>query len=297
MKANDLDKAFKPTPDIFKKTLNNTLNNLEEEVPMKKFTIKTVLIAALITALTIGAVYAIVNYGQQWYYENRFSGFKDNCPEVYKDIIESLKSDVKQNNVGEASQMLDIKVQDYAWADNSNIFTLSFAATALDKSKHELHSTMEIDVDGEDREERWLWTNKGFGLPKDVMADPSKDLILLDVFNQNDKILIGDSEANFPLSSYDIFTNDEGTVLIYVDIDLNMLNKDEILKAFDDPIKCADSVKYMENIADEANNALNKYTNEQGMVKLRLPYSVYSFEKNEIINPVNGELIFEVKIK
>ncbi|NMD37109.1 MAG: hypothetical protein GYA87_00315 [Christensenellaceae bacterium] len=273
MNANDLDKAFKPTPYIFTETLNKTLHGLEEVPTMKKITTRTVLIVALITALTLGIVYAAVSYGQQWYYETRFTAFEEHRPDVYKEVIKALDNNIKQENIGDGAKVVDFKVEDSAWVENSDIFTLSFTAKAVDEVENELHGMMEMDVDGEDREEHWLWTKKGCGVPKDVMEDPNKQLILIDVFSYENGLKIGNSGVELPISSYDVFTDEEGVVFIQVEANLDYIKKDK-------------------NIS----NAINE-TLKDSMLMLKMLYQVYYFKDNAFVNPVEGELIFEVKVK
>ncbi len=76
MKRNDLDRAFPETPQAFSERIDQTLRRIKEEKPVKKITLKAVLVAALITLLAAGAAYALVSLGQEWYFNTRFTAYQ-----------------------------------------------------------------------------------------------------------------------------------------------------------------------------------------------------------------------------
>ena len=60
MKAFDLDRAFEKTPGSFHQSMESALRTCKEDAPMKRFTLRTALIAVLILTLLAGTALAIV---------------------------------------------------------------------------------------------------------------------------------------------------------------------------------------------------------------------------------------------
>ena len=66
MKRFDLDKAFPETPKAFSERIDQTLRTIKEEKYVRKFTVRTMLIAAVITLAVGGIAYAVITLGQEW---------------------------------------------------------------------------------------------------------------------------------------------------------------------------------------------------------------------------------------
>ena len=60
MRNEQLDRAFGATPDEFVNRIDQTLRALEEEKPMKRFTLRTALVTALLIALLGTMAYAVI---------------------------------------------------------------------------------------------------------------------------------------------------------------------------------------------------------------------------------------------
>lgn len=230
MKRKDLDHAFDPTPHIFINRVDAVLQTIKEDEPVKKFTIRTVMVALLYTMLFCSIAFAIVlTQGQEWYYNNLFTAYQENNPEKQQAIFAHLETDIQQEPSKDSNGLVEVTVQDYAWVPSQNLFTLSLAARVKDSGTYELHPKMDMDPDGywaptldpkvkESRTEHWLSTEQGFGLPADVMNDPNKTLLLADMGSHH--ILIGDSNVELIPYSFDSFTGDDGAVIAVMEIDL-----------------------------------------------------------------------------
>ena len=246
---------------------------------MKKLTTRTMLIAAAITLAIGGIAYAAITLGQEWYYNTRFTAYQQNEPDKHQAILDNMQTDIPQESNGAAAGLVDINVGDASWAKEKQVFTLSLTAKVKDSGKYELHAMSEMDGDGlyaasvdpgdsESRNVHWLWTSKGYGLPNDVMADPGKQLILIDLERD---LFIGETSTVLPKYMTDVFSTDEGPVLAVHEYDLKLLAK---------------AVK----------QAIEDNTDGEGFLSLRLPYSVISFSNNEFGETVEGTAHFRVDI-
>ncbi len=238
MKLDEFDRSFGDTPRVFTSRIDDTLLKLKEDVPMKRFTIRTAILVALILLLLCGIAYAIVVFqGQEWYYNNRFSAYQEHEPIKHQAIMENLQTDVPQEKSQDTEGLVTMTMQDYSWV-KGELFTLSMAARPNDPKEYELHPMMALDTDGlyggaepdpddpESRTEHWLWTEKGFGLPENVMIDSSKKLLLLDFDTSG--VLIGDTDVQLPMSSSDTFVGEDGASIGVLMIDLRWLDDEYI---------------------------------------------------------------------
>lgn len=306
MRRNDLDHAFDATPQVFAERVDQTLRNLKEEEPMRKFTLRAALLAALILLLLCGIAYAVVSMqGQAWYYENRFYAFREYEPEKYQAIMDNLQTEIPQTLTPDAEGLVRMNVQDCAWVPEHGLFTLSFAAFANDPERYELYSTYMMDVDGglvdellpgETEEEgshteHWLWTEKGYGLPEDVMEDPSKQLLLVDANDWD--IYIGESDTKLPAMSADAFIGEEGGAIWVWEFDLNRLDAQALSETYMD----ADVLAQMLEEAEAISAAIAENTDAGGMLSLRIPYRVFRFTDGNFGEPTPGEVRFEVKTR
>ncbi len=324
MTRYEWDKAFAPTPPVFSGRVEQTLRALEEEEPVKKFTIRTVLIAALIALLVLGVAYAVVmSQGQDWYYRNRFTNYQKREPEKLQAILDNLTTDVPQAQQGSA--LVEPTVQDVAWAPEQEIATFSLAIRPARPDRDELYSVWMLDADGsyadeidpedpESRAEHYLWTTKGFGLPQDVMDDPAKRLLFID--DGSCTIHIGpEGEAALPTASSDQFTGEDGAVIVVLTFDLNQLDADW-LRADAEERKAGyeegygmsraewdaqidESARYLLEQAERANAAIAANTDANGMLTLRYEYRVMPFRDGELIEDEasEGRTVFQIKIR
>lgn len=244
MREQDIIKAVGPTPDIFRQRVASTLQGLKEEQKVKKPTLRTALIAAVILALLLGTAYAVVTgYGLQFW----------NVERVYKPNTEQTDKLLKAEQTaisGECTnKLVNVTAGQAAWLSDER-FQITLTARLLDESKYELHPEQSLDTDGaciptseplpvsengepvEERYESFLWTQKGFGLPKDVMDDPSKQLVL---FGEGDMtsgtvITIGTPDG-IPLdcaASMDDLRSPDGAVQMMLEFDLTYANPEKL---------------------------------------------------------------------
>lgn len=274
----DLNRAFGPTPPRFSQAMKSTLADLpagrKKGLPRRS----ALVAAAVILALT-GMVYAAIQLGQDWYYPAERDLYQQQFPDKYQAIMDHLVTQVPQTLSGPASALAHLKVQDYAWASEQGIATISFLGQVVGGDKAELYSLWEVDLDGaqvgridptdpDSRLEHYIKTPKGFGLPREVMADPSKQLLLLDL---GQPLYIGDSQHILAHTWGHTFTTDQGPVMQVMEIDLNALS-------------------------EETRAAIKAHSDENGNLLLRCPYAVVPFADNAFLEPVPGELVFTIHI-
>ena len=320
MKRIDLDRAFPKTPQAFSERVDQTLRQMKEEKPMKRITLRAVLAAALITLLIGGIAYAAISLGQEWYFNNRFTAYQEHEPEKYRAIMDNLTKDIIQENRGEAAELVSLKVQDVSWSKEQKVLTLSYSAEVKDPGRDEMYALWELDQDGlwgseeteeddpESRTEHWLFAPHAQGIPRDVMKDPAKRLLLMDYEGD---VYIGDSGVMMPMWMSDTLSREEGPVICLQEFDLKQLEDAEIKKNYEDRAvpqgwDKADYEKYLRDEearllkrAGEMRKALEEGIGEDGFLSLRFPYKVwfYDLEKNEPGGSAAGELLFKVKAK
>ncbi|MDI9520510.1 MAG: hypothetical protein QM308_05050 [Bacillota bacterium] len=316
MRKMDLDRAFKETPPVFSGRVEQTLLNLKEE-PMKKVTLRTIALAAAMLLALTGLAFAAIHYGQEWYFNNRDTGFKEHKPDVHQAILDNLQTDIAQKVTGPAGDIVTLQVQDAAWLEDKQIVTIGLLASLKEDAAYELHPLHAIDTDGatvgeidpEDEESRldhWLWTEKGFGLPKDVMTNPEKQLLLIELGNQT---YIGDTQAELPASTFDVLATEEGSVMALWTYDLSYLDISLIDSRFssgktpesmsEEEYKAMiqESKDYLTQLGQDAIDAIRANMDENGRLKLRLPFHVQTLKDNVFGEEIPGELTFTLQIK
>ena len=239
MREQDISRAVGPTPEIFHERVAGALRGLKEEPKVKKFTYRTALIAALILALLLGTAYAVATgYGLDFW----------NVERIYMPDMEQSNKilGAEQTAVsGECTNTLvNVTVGQAAWLSD-DLLQITLTAELRDKEKYELHPLQSLDTDGaciptseplpesvdgepvEERYESFLWTEKGCGLPRDVMDDPTKQLVL---FSEgapygDGTITIGAADGT-ALSGYsmDDVRSADGCVQMMLEFDLSASN-------------------------------------------------------------------------
>ena len=316
MKRFDLDKAFPETPKAFSERIDQTLRTIKEEKYVRKFTVRTMLIATVITLAVGGIAYAVITLGQEWYYNTRFTAYQQHEPDKHQAIMDNMQTEIPQESNGAAAGLVNIKVEDASWAQEKQVFTLSLTAKVKDSGKYELHAMSEMDGDGlyaasvdagdpESRNVHWLWTSKGYGLPNDVMADPDKQLLLIDLMRD---LYIGETATVLTGYMKDVFTTDEGPVMAVHEYDLKLADTADVEKMFrdieipegiDEALFILDNQQQKERLmlqAEAAKQAIEDNTDGEGYLSLRLPYSVMPFINNEFGEAVEGAAHFRVYI-
>ncbi len=322
MRKADLDRALGPTPPAFSARVADTLRTMKEEPEVRTKHVRRALAVALVILLIIGvAIALVVTQGQDWYYHNRFTAYEGNEPDKQKAILGNLSTDIpqEQTNAG----LVSVTVQDVSWAPEDGIATLSFAVRALSPESDELHPLWNLDEDGcwvetpdpddpDSRTEHWLWTDKGYGPPAEMMADPSKRLLL---FSDGDsRVYIGkDGDEALPPYCADQFQGEDGSVICVLEFDLTQLVPQKIEEQFSEIIFDpewglqeddwkADQEILRQNLLDTAkatNAAIAANTDENGMLTLRYEYGVIPFADNALATDreVKGQTVFQIKVK
>lgn len=232
-----LQQLYPPMTEDFARRMDDLLCSLppeKEETKVKRFALRTVLIWAVLTALLCATAYAVITYGMDWYYNNRFTAYQEHEPEKYAAIMEHMQSGLPQT--AEGCDLVDIQVAEASWAGEENVLVVSLKALPADPAVYELHPMWNLDPDGaymgkdyipdpsgdsEERADHWLWTEDGFG-PVDQMIRPGKQLLLLEADDvQLDGLtLFGDG------SSMDSYVGEDGAVHTVLEVQLPLLGED-----------------------------------------------------------------------
>jgi hypothetical protein len=321
MKRTDLDRVLGPTPPEFSGRVSDTLRVIQEEPKVRKKRVSRALVIALILILIAGVAFALaVTQGQNWYYHNRFTAYQNNEPEKQQAILDHLSTNIPQTQAD--ASLVTVTVQDASWTPENGVATLSFAIRPQNPDVDELHPLGSLDEDGywdevadpDDpniRTERWLWTDKGYGLPSETMADPSKRLLLFS--GDNASVYIGaDGNVALPLSVTDSFVGDDGDVICVLEFDMTQLDAEKVREQFDafvyDPDRGIPEAEWKENTAAQLQSALDyaqaadaavaTATDENGMLTLRYDYTVVPLIDNELLDDQagRGETVFQIKV-
>ena len=224
--SHRLDHAFGQMPQAFTARIDQTLRHLEEEKPMKRLTLRMVLLTALLLALLSGIACAVVSQGMEWYYHNRFTAYQEYEPQKHEAILNHRQA--VQVQEGMEDPLVSVQVCEASWVQEHEMLVISLAAVPVDGGAYELHPAWNLDADGsyvgaeslaeyaddpEARAEHWLWTEKGFGPVGQTMSDPAKTLLLfeaadacLGAMKENLSMMISDS-------SMDCYVNENGEVM------------------------------------------------------------------------------------
>lgn len=192
------------------------------ETTVKKRIAAVPVLVVLLVLLAGGAAYAAVSQVMDWYYTNWFD-MKELDPEQYETMMSHVLTDIPQSSTED--DLVRVRVPEAilvpADAQSASTFTgreeegekwmrsVSVLAAPVDGDAVELHPYWNLDPDGsylggdydpdadygEDSEERpdhWLLTEKGFGPVTEMMEDPSKQLVLIDV------------KANYSMAALDV---------------------------------------------------------------------------------------------
>lgn len=301
MKNIDLDQAFHQTPSSFSQRMDETLDSLKEQRPVKKVAVRTIAIATLITLLLCSVAYGVITQGIQWYYNNRM----ELSPQMYDVVMNNIQTNLEQQDAN--NQYISVTVKEVAWLPEEKVLTVLLLATAKDPANVELHPMWNLDADGsyagpdpanlreeEDRIDHWLWTEKGHGPIGKTMDDPSKKLILFEA----DYIWIvslEDEQVMLPLSIFgsgvamDALVGEDGSTIVVLDMPLDYLAEDDFEGAG------------MEQRFLEAREVLDKNTDENGMLTLCIPYVVTEYVADDDMALYTGgtmeTLTCKIKVK
>jgi len=221
--------------------LVHSLPAQKEETKVKRLAVSTVLAWVLLAALLCATAYAVINYGMEWYYNNRFTAYQQYEPEKYQAILENKQAVTVQNS--RPDDLISVAVQEAAWVPEKRFLSIILSAVPKDAARYELHPMWNLDLDGSyigeggdespdsdgiDRAVHWLWTEKGFGPIDQVMSDPGKQLLLFEA----SEAYLGMPEDDLPLmgdgSSCDSFVSENGEVVTVLEIQMSEIPDDRL---------------------------------------------------------------------
>lgn len=300
MKEFDFDNAFGQPPAEFQEGMAHALEQLKEEKPMKKFSIRTLALAAVLVLALCGIALAVsYTQGVEWFLTQRYA----DPPKLPENFKEQVQSDIPQENTGD---FLNVVIQDAAWLDDieyyhPNSFQLTLNAVLKNTDKYEMHEELSLNTDGDTSErndEDWLWTEKGHGPIPEMMTDPKKQLVFFD----SGEFTIGTPDG-FVMPSFfeDSFLAENGSVLCYTGIDLNWLDPDWV-KTNHEKRKEYYGVDEGKQLLEKdlANTesyqeAKAKYTDENGLTTLVFNYAAWEYPDWQT-NRHEGYVTFKAKL-
>ncbi len=263
-----MDSAFGPTPASFGQAMQRALSQctVQKKKTARHAPMKAVLIAAALV-LACGAALAAVNsYGIDWWFTARWGYMQQLHPEIYKQALNHLQTDIPQECVPQI-EGLRVNIAEAACLASEGLTYVVIEVENL-RPEYELHSSWNMDVDGalgEEHDVHWLWTEKGCGVPEEVMDDPEKTLLL---YEGTDLYLAGEDD------------------------DLRQHGGELGFASASDVVRSQDGKTVM---ALECNQELLQYADENGLLHLKLPFSTCTFANDEY-GPVVDEGVVEFTI-
>lgn len=312
MDQKRLEKLYPAMTDAFSMRMEQLIHSLpqqKEEVKVKRMAMRTVLIWAVLTVLLCATAYAVITYGLEWYYNNRFIAYQQNEPETYAAIMDHVQTALEQSVVGD--DLIDIRVENASWVTEKNLVVVMLRAQAKNPDQYELHPMWNLDADGayvskemvasmpfdsELRSEHWLWTETGFG-PIEERVAPGKELLL---FDAKDLCLNGNG-IHGDGSSMDCFVGEDGAVYCVLEARLELMQDDYKAqmeqRMTDDPALASDIQDMLE--ADlHSREEIN--SDEDGVLTLEVPFVVTSYTDDDeqlYLGGEPGSITFQMKIR
>lgn len=276
---NRIDQAFGNTPEGFSRRMQSTLAQCQ---PVRRAAqrkpMRVLAFAAALVLLCGTAAAVLASHGMLWWMDNRWQYIQQYNPDLYAQIRRSLQQDIQQLDL-DGDGMLTVTVQDAAWLQDQAFIAIQ---AVCDQGKYEMHPYYNFDVDGglsdnplaneeSDHYLHWLWTEKGFGLPKDVMLDSTKQLLVF----YGDQVFVGSPDGPELLGAYDVLRADDGnTVLFALEYDRKSFESKEVI------------------------TAIEQYTDKDGYLTLCYPYEARLFA-NDTFGPAitQGCVNFKIKVQ
>lgn len=277
MNGFDFENAFGQPPAEFREGMVRALAQVKEGKPMKRFTARTLILAAALLLMLCGIALAVsATYGVEWFLTQRYA----DPPVLPSNFQEQVQSGITQENTGDFA---DVTIRDAAWLDDPkyhpNTFLLTLGGVLKDPNTYEMHQEFSLNTDGDTSErndEDWLWTEKGHGPIPEMMTDPSKKLVFFD----SGKLTIGTPDG-FEMPGYgeDTLLAQDGSVLCYLTVSLNYLDE-SWLREHPRQLEPAEAQKYLEQDLQNAKayqEAKAKYTGADGLTTLVFNYAVWEY--------------------
>lgn len=259
-----MDSAFGPTPASFGQAMQRALSQCtaQQKKTARRAPMKVALIAAVLVLVCGAALAAVNSYGVDWWFTSRWGYIRRLYPDIYKQALNHLQTDIPQECVPQMDG-LRVNIAEAAYVPSEGLTYIAIEVENL-RPEYELHSEWNMDVDGglgEEHDVHWLWTEKGFGVPEEVMDDPAKKLLLYDENRlyiagvDHDSMAHGAPEFS---SASDVVRSSDGKTMILLECDEELL----------------------------------QYADENGLVHLKLPFSTCTFANDEY-GPVVDEGVVE----
>ena len=221
------------------------------EIIVKRKISRGLAITLALVAVAAVAIATSITYNQEWWWQNRIAGGKEEYPEQYQAIMANLINNPEQSQ--SEDNLVAITIQDVSWASEADTLTISFKAVPKNPTLYELHGMWDLDPDGcyigeggsttvteagdEDRAMHWLWRNDvdmewpesdwyghvpGYGPVTDMMDDKNKHLLLID-FGHEVELITG---SPVMAGSMDEFRISTGEVIFVIECDLAWLHEE-----------------------------------------------------------------------
>ncbi len=296
MKEFDFDNAFGQPPAAFQEGMARALAQLKEDKPVKKFSIRTLALAAILVLALCGIALAVsYTYGIEWFLTERIA----DPPTLPANFKEQVQSDIFQENAGDFA---DVVIQEAVWLDNSfkyrpNSFQMTIKAAVKDAQKYEMHEGIRLNNDGDTSERDnadWLWTDAGHGPIPEMMTDPKKQLLLFEpgIFT------IGTTDG-FTMSGIgeDSIRAEDGSLLYNLFIVLDNFDPKHLQETYGG-MKEENAKSILEAGLEKAKayqEAKAKFTDENGLTTLVFHYDVWEYPDRQTRSH-NGYVTFKAKL-
>ena len=271
------------------------------EIIVKKKISRGLVIALALMAITAVAIATSITYNQEWWWQNRIAGGKEEYPEQYQAIMANLIENPEQAQSEDS--LVAITIQDVSWAPEADALTISFKAVPKDPAHYELHGLWDLDPDGsyigeggsttvteagdEDRAMHWLWRHDvdlewpesdwygnipGYGPVMDMMDDNSKHLLLIDYAHEAELI----TGSPIMHGSMDEFRISTGEVIFVIECDLDWLHEEYDQKMMDQAKEYPERREYFEEQIALAKKGRSQVQSGEG-IRCAFKYSVVEY--------------------
>ena len=278
LNQSNIDRALGDTPASFSACMQSTLNHcVEARRAPRKLTARTLILAAALVLFCGAAVAMVSAHGLDWWMNNRWLYIQEFNPDLYARIKTSMQKQIEQTD-DQPKNNVTVRVQDAAWLADQAFFAIQ---AVCDNPDYEMHPEFNFDVDGglsddpntneeDNHYMHWLWTDKGFGLPEDVMDNPDKKLLVY----YGTEVHIGTPQGEVLMGASDAMKVEGNSVLIGLTFERAAYETGPVKAAI---LRCTDA---------------------KGYLTLCYPFETRLFANNEFGGVVDhGCVTFKVKIR
>ena len=278
LNQSNIDRALGDTPASFSACMQSTLNHcVEARRAPRKLTARTLILAAALVLFCGAAVAMVSAHGLDWWMNNRWLYIQEFNPDLYARIKTSMQKQIEQTD-DQPKNNVTVRVQDAAWLADQAFFAIQ---AVCDNPDYEMHPEFNFDVDGglsddpnaneeDNHYMHRLWTDKGFGLPEDVMDNPDKKLLVY----YGTEVHIGTPQGEVLMGASDAMKVEGNSVLIGLTFERAAYETGPVKAAI---LRCTDA---------------------KGYLTLCYPFETRLFANNEFGGVVDhGCVTFKVKIR